>query len=62
MKKLICALLLVVTMTSLLTACGKFECGMCGEKKSGKKYETELLGTICKDCKEGLESLSNLFG
>lgn len=65
MKRLICVLLLVVMMVTMLTACGKFECDLCGDEKSGKKYETEFLGqeiVICKDCYEDLEALANAFG
>ena len=61
MKRLICVFLLVVMLASLLTACGKFECDFCGEEKTGKKYERELLGQevdICKDCYEELEELA----
>ena len=60
MKKLIGALLLVVAMATMLTACGKFTCDLCGEEKSGKKYEKEILGqevTICKDCQDDINSL-----
>ena len=62
MKKLISVLLLVSVLATLLTACGKFECDLCGEEKSGKKYERELLGEsidICKDCYEELEELAD---
>ena len=61
MKKLICIVLLVVVMATMLTACGKFTCDFCGEEKTGKKYERELLGQevdICKDCYEELEELA----
>lgn len=61
MKKLICVLLLVSVMATLLTACGKFTCDLCGEEKSGKKYEREVLGEtidICKDCYGELEDLA----
>lgn len=64
MKKLICVLLLVVTLASLLTACGKFTCDLCKESKFGKSYESEVLGseiTYCKDCKEKLEDLADAF-
>ena len=61
MKKLICVLLLVVVIATMLTACGKFKCDFCGEEKTGKKYEREMLGeevVICKDCYEELEELA----
>ena len=60
MKKLICVLLVVVMMATLLTACGKFKCDVCGEEKSGKKYTEEILGEeieMCKDCHEKAEEL-----
>ena len=63
MKRLICVLLLVV-MALTLTACGKFECDLCGDEKFGKKYEREMLGVeidICKDCYESLEDLADMF-
>lgn len=62
MKKLICVLLVVVVMASMLTACGKFECDLCGEEKSGKKYTEKVLGQeaeICKDCYKELEELAD---
>ena len=62
MKKMISVLVLVVALATMLTACGKFDCGLCGEKKSGKKYQREILGQkveICKDCNKGLEELSD---
>ena len=65
MKKIICVLLLVVVVASLLTACGKFECDLCGEEKTGKKYTEKVLGqevTYCKDCYEGLKELADAFG
>ena len=65
MKRIICALLLVVVLATMLTACGKFECDMCGEEKSGKKYEEDFFGeeiVICKDCYEDLEELAGGLG
>ena len=62
MKRLICVFLLVVMLASLLTACGKFECDLCGEEKSGKKHKEELLGeevVICNDCYKELEELAD---
>ena len=64
MKKLICLLLVVVMMATMLAACGKFECEVCGEEKSGKKYTEEILGreiTYCQDCHDKGEDLKNLF-
>ena len=53
MKKFIGILVLVVAMVTMLTACGKFTCDLCGKEKGGKKHESELLGqevVICDDC------------
>ena len=64
MKKFISIILLVVVMATLLTACGKFECDLCGEEKSGKKYTEEILGeevTYCQDCHDDLEELGDLL-
>lgn len=65
MKRFICVLLLIAMLATMLTACGKFECDLCGEEKFGKKYESEFLGQeilICKDCYEDLEDLADMFG
>ena len=65
MKKLICVLLVVVMMATLLTACGKFKCELCGEEKSGKKYEGEVLGekvVYCDECYKELQELKNALG
>ena len=65
MKRIISFLLLLTLVLSLLAACGgSFTCDICGEEKSGKKYEEDLLGetiTYCSDCKQGLEALGDLF-
>lgn len=64
MKKLISLIALFATLTVLLCGCGKFECDLCGEEKSGKKYEGELMGeevVYCKDCREALEELAEMF-
>lgn len=65
MKKLISILLLVVVLATMLTACGKFTCDMCGEEKSGKKHEESMLGesvVICDDCYKALEDLAGALG
>ena len=65
MKKLICVVLLIAMMATLLTACGVFECDICGESKFGAKHEETLFGetiTYCQDCKEDLEELNDLLG
>lgn len=64
MKKLICVLLLIVVLASLLAGCGKFECDLCGEEKTGKQHKEEIAGeelVICDDCYETLEDLVNAF-
>lgn len=65
MKKFVALLMLVVIVATLLCACGSFKCDLCGEEKSGKKYTEKLAGetiTYCKDCKDALEDLGNMFG
>lgn len=65
MKRVVALVLVIASMAVLLCACGKFKCDLCGEEKSGKKYTGEVLGeeiTYCKDCKEDLEDLGDLFG
>ena len=57
LKRILIALLLVATVFAL-TACGKFTCDLCHEKKSGKKHEMNLYGlemTICDDCYKSLK-------
>lgn len=65
MKKKIIALLLTVTTVISLTACGKpFTCDICGEEKTGKKYKETVFGeevVYCKDCKEAMEELIDMF-
>ena len=46
----------------MLTACGKFECEMCGKEKSGKKYKNEVLGeevVMCEECYKELQALKD---
>ena len=57
MKRAICVILLVICMVSLLTACGRLTCGMCGKLLLGggnKTYDPNslLMRTIyvCDDC------------
>lgn len=60
MKKLICLIAMIATLSALLCACGKFECDGCGEEKSGKKHKVEILGeegVLCDDCYAELEDL-----
>ena len=64
MKKIICLILVVLTMCSLLAACSSFTCDICGEKKSGNKNTENILGeeiVYCDDCKNQLEQLGDLF-
>ena len=58
MKKLLCVLLVVLTMATMLAACGKFDCALCGKSKFGKSYE--FMGAeTCKDCNNDLKDLAN---
>lgn len=64
MKKLISLIALLATLTALLCGCGKFECDMCGEEKSGRKHKGDLFGeeiVYCSDCKDALEDLADMF-
>ena len=59
MKKLISIAALTLIIATMFTACSKFTCDSCGEKKSGKKHTIELLGekaTICDDCNDLMEN------
>ena len=65
MKKFVLLVVLVAMLSTLLCACGKFTCDLCGEEKSGKKHKEEVLGekvVICDDCYKGLEELAGLGG
>ncbi len=64
MKKIISAVLVVVSLlaTITLTACGKFVCDGCGEEKSGKKHTQSIFGeeiVICDDC---YDEIDDIFG
>lgn len=64
MKKMIRFAALLALVATLLCGCGKFQCDLCGDEKSGKKYTGNLFGqeiVYCKECKEGLEALGNMF-
>ncbi len=55
MKKIIALALAALLSVFCLAGCGKFECDLCGEEKSGKKHTTTVFGeevTICDDCYE----------
>lgn len=65
MKKTLCIVALIVMLLTMLTACGKFECDLCGKEKSGGKNKKEVLGeeiVYCDECADGLNSLANMFG
>lgn len=56
MKKMLCLVVLILAMMLLLTACSS-KCDLCGEKISGKKYETyhpylmeKVEIVVCEDC------------
>lgn len=60
MKKRISLILTVVSLSFLLTACGKFTCELCGQEKSGKSYSVEFMGekaTACQDCHDEIKKL-----
>ena len=65
MKRILSFVLMLTLVASLLAGCGSFECDLCGEQKSGKKYTGDLMGekvTYCADCREALEDLADMFG
>ena len=56
MKRLVCMLLLVVTLATMLSACS-LTCARCGEALSGKSYKTydpnliqKVEIEVCEDC------------
>lgn len=58
MKKIISLIALMLILVSVLCACGKFECDLCGKEKTGKKYTKEILGeevNYCQDCHDNME-------
>ena len=62
MKKIVLSIFTLVALTLTLTSCGKFTCDLCGDEKSGKKHEEEVLGesvVICDDCYEDLDDLGD---
>ncbi len=63
MKKFIALALCTLSLVSLV-ACGKFECDLCKEEKTGKRHKEELLGeeiVICDECYKDLEALGELL-
>lgn len=64
MKKMVRFVAMLVVVATMLCGCGKFTCDMCNEEKSGKKYTGNLFGqeiVYCKDCRNELEALGDLF-
>lgn len=64
MKRLVCIISLIVMLITMLTACGKFECDLCGKEKSGGKNKKEVLGeeiVYCDDCADGLSQLAGML-
>lgn len=64
MKRKIAMLFVIVLTMLTLTACGKFECDFCGKEKSGKSYTVSMWGeesVICKECKDGINEMKNMF-
>ena len=64
MKKIISIVALLLALTFVLTACGKFTCDFCDEEKSGKKHEIEILGekgVACDECYEEMDDFLDLF-
>jgi len=63
-KRIICLILVVLTMCSLLAACSSFTCDICKEKKSGNKNTGNIFGkeiVYCDDCKNQLGYADGLF-
>ena len=58
MKKFF-AIISIIAIAMSVTACSKFECDLCGDEKTGRKYETSFGAEICKDCYEELEELED---
>ena len=68
MKKLIAVTCLVIAMTTLLTACGKFKCDLCDKEFDRKEkvfyefkegvFKTDKYN-VCQDCNKALEELES---
>ena len=62
-KKMIAVICLVIAMTTLLTACGKFKCDLCDkefDRKEKSFYKTdEGKWNLCQDCYEKVEQLED---
>ncbi len=67
MKKIICLLLVVLTMCTLIAACSKnetFTCDVCGKTVTGHKNTATIegeTGVYCDDCKDEVEAMLNLY-
>lgn len=64
MKRKVVMLLVVVLTMLTLTACGRFECDLCGAEKSGRSYAASVWGeevTICKECRDDIKELQSIF-
>ena len=49
-------------MSLTFMACGKFECELCGEEKTGKSHKMTLWGekiTVCDDCYREIKEIDN---
>lgn len=64
MKKKAVLLIAAIAAMASLSACGKFECDLCGEEKTGKSWKVTMLGdseemTICDDCYQEVQALKD---
>ena len=67
MKKIIAVICLVLAMATLLTACGKVKCDVCGKEVKNNQEERmiyEILDTkekyyICRDCEDTVNALED---
>lgn len=51
-------------LVTMLTACGKFTCDLCGKEKNAKQYKDDFMGekiTYCKECHKELKELEKAF-
>ena len=64
MKRIISFILMLTLVAALLAGCGSFQCDLCGQEKSGRKYTETVYGekiTYCGDCRDALEELADMF-
>lgn len=64
MKKLVCALLIIVCLASLLVACGEetFTCDFCQKEVTGKKHTIKVKdheANYCDDCYEQMDKVKD---